>query len=302
MAEPDELYTLRAQYWLGHYTLALDEGRQAARRPMPPHLKTEREEMMLRAQLALKQYDLVLAEGGGSSKSPTLQALALHAKFLADTSPGSRSAVVDNLKVLLASGEAASNTTLQLTACHIFLGAGLVREALQCVHMGLTMEHLAMCIQIYISIDRLDLANDALNLLKQADEDSVLAQLGSAQLAIAHGRSRSDDAVHILSGLSEQYGPSVMLLNSLAVANMVSGKYEAAEGNLREALADEGGAKDADTLVNSVVCAQYLGKKSEEVEQYLGMLRAGHAAHPFVQGLLQVEGAFERESAKYLHA
>ena len=29
--EPDELYTLRAQYWLGHYSMALDEGRQAAR-------------------------------------------------------------------------------------------------------------------------------------------------------------------------------------------------------------------------------------------------------------------------------
>ncbi|KAL3795559.1 hypothetical protein HJC23_009272 [Cyclotella cryptica] len=300
MAEPDELYTLRAQYWLGHYTLALDEGRQAARRPMPPHLKTEREEMMLRSQLALGHYDLVVAEGGGSGKPPALQALALHAKFLSDPSPDSRSAIIDSLKVLLASPESASNTTLQLTACHIFLGANLIREALQCVHMGLTMEHLAMCIQIYIKIDRLDLANDALNLLKQADEDSVLAQLGSAQLAIAHGRSRSDDAVHILSGLSEQYGPSVMLLNSLAVANMVSGKYEAAEGNLKEALGEEaGGAKDADTLVNLVVCAQHLGKKSAEIEQYLNMLKAGHRGHPFVEGLEQVEGAFERESHKY---
>lgn len=303
MAEPDDLYTLRAQYWLGHYTLALDEGRQAARRPMAPHLKTEREEMMLRCQLALGQYDLVMAEGGGATKPPTLQALALHAKFLSDPSPDSRAAVVDNLKVLLASPESASNTSLQLTACHTFLGANLTREALQCVHMGLTMEHLAMCVQIYIKIDRLDLAEESLNLLKQADEDSILAQLGSAQLAIAHGRSRSDDAAHILGGLSEQYGPSIMLLNSLAVANMVSGKYEAAEGNLREALSEEhGGGNDADTLVNMVVCAQHMGKQGEETQKYLTMLKSGHGGHPFVQGLVQVEGAFERESHKYLHA
>eukprot|EP01082_Thalassiosira_pseudonana_P003971 g3146.t1 g3146 contig12:1511270-1511608(+) len=105
MAEPDELYTLRAQYWLGHYTLALDEGRQAARRPMPPHLKSEREELVLRCQLALGQYDLVIAEGSGGGKSPSMQALALHARYLS-ASPEARPSVVDSLKVLLSQPDA----------------------------------------------------------------------------------------------------------------------------------------------------------------------------------------------------
>mmetsp|Transcript_15361 Transcript_15361/g.32323 ORF Transcript_15361/g.32323 Transcript_15361/m.32323 type:complete len:305 (-) Transcript_15361:269-1183(-) len=300
MSEPDELYTLRAQYWLGHYNLCLEEARQAARRPMAPHLKSEREEMMLRAQLALGQFDKVIAEGSGSS-SPALQALALHASFLSFPSDSpDKSMIVDSLKVLLAQPESAGNTSLQLTACHIFMQADLLREALQCVHHGLTMEHLAMCVQIYLKIDRLDLANDSLNLLKQADEDSVLAQLCGAYLAIAHGRSRSDDAAHILSGLSEQYGPSVMLLNCLAAANMVSGKYDAAEANLKEALSDEfGGEKDADALVNIVVCGQHLGRGEKDLEQYLSVLKAMHANHPFVRGFLQVEAAFDRESNKY---
>ena len=298
MAEPDELYTLRAQYWLGHYTLALDEGRAAARRPMSPHLKSEREELMLRCQLALGQYDKVMAEGGSANASPALQALALHASYLSSDA-SNKSSVVDNLKVLIASPEAAGNTSLQLTACHVFMAANQLKDALQCVHLGLTMEHLAMCIQLYIKIDRLDLANEALNLLKQADEDSILAQLTSAYLAIATGRSRADDAVHMLMGLSEQYGPSLMLLNCLAVANLVGGKYEAAESNLREAIDEFGGENDADTLVNMVVCGTHLGRKGEEVEKYLGLLRGGFGDHPFVQGLVQVEGAFERESHKY---
>jgi len=60
MAEPDELYTLRAQYWLGHYTLALDKAKNASCKPMPPHLKNEREELVLRCYLGLKQirFDL----------------------------------------------------------------------------------------------------------------------------------------------------------------------------------------------------------------------------------------------------
>ena len=61
MTEPDELYTLRAQYWLGHYNLAMDEAKSVARRPMSPALKAEREEFLARALIATKQYDKVLA-------------------------------------------------------------------------------------------------------------------------------------------------------------------------------------------------------------------------------------------------
>lgn len=301
MAEPDELYTLRAQYWLGHYALALDEARASARRPMAPHLKSEREELMLRCQLGLGQYDKVMADGG-SGGTAAMQALALHASYLSSAAEA-REGVVNGMKALMATSEASGNTSLQLTACHVFLSANMLREALGCVHLGLTMEHLAMCVQIYIKIDRLDLANDALNLLKQADEDSILAQLTSAYLAIANGSSRSDDAAHILGGLSEQYGPSLMLLNCTAVANIVGGKYESAENNLKEAMdAEFGGQGDADTLVNMVAVSQHLGRKPSEIENYLMALKATCADHPFVVGLMQVEGAFEREANKYIAA
>ncbi|KAL7546760.1 hypothetical protein ACHAWF_010095 [Thalassiosira exigua] len=297
MAEPDELYTLRAQYWLGHYVLALDEGKASARRPMPPHLKSEREELVLRCHLAMGNYDKV-ATDGGSSDSPALRALALHARYLS----GSKDEAVEGIKALVVDPSAAGNTSLQLTACHVYLAAGKLREALQCVHHGLTMEHLAMCVQIYLKIDRLDLANDALNLMKQADEDSVLAQLAGVYVAVSTGRSRADDAVHVLAGLSEQYGPSLMLLNVTAVANMVGGRYDAAEENLKAAVSEFGGGTDPDTLANLVACSQHLGKSGAEVEKYLSALRTGSGDHPFAEGLAQVEGAFEREAGKYLSA
>ena len=64
MSEPDELYTLRAQYWLGHYNLALEEGKSIMRRPMSPELKAEREEFMLRCQMALGQQAKVISASG----------------------------------------------------------------------------------------------------------------------------------------------------------------------------------------------------------------------------------------------
>lgn len=54
---PDELYTLRAQFQLGHYALAVNEAKQLARRPMSAALKVEREEYLMRAHAALHQYD-----------------------------------------------------------------------------------------------------------------------------------------------------------------------------------------------------------------------------------------------------
>jgi coatomer subunit epsilon len=56
MAEPDELYTLRAQFALGHYGLALQESKQVARRPLSVALQAEREEYAVRALIALRQF------------------------------------------------------------------------------------------------------------------------------------------------------------------------------------------------------------------------------------------------------
>ena len=61
MSEPDELYTLRAQFWLGHYQMALDEAKSIMRRPMSPDLKAEREEIIARCYIAMKDYDRVIS-------------------------------------------------------------------------------------------------------------------------------------------------------------------------------------------------------------------------------------------------
>jgi hypothetical protein len=71
MSEPDELYTLRAQYWLGHYSLAMEEAKSVMRRPMSPELKVEREELGLRAQLGLGQRDKVISAAQASGSAGT---------------------------------------------------------------------------------------------------------------------------------------------------------------------------------------------------------------------------------------
>jgi len=295
MSEPDELYTLRAQYWLGHYRQCVEEGKSVSRRPMGPQLKNEREEFVLRAQLALGEYDKVLRETEGSDR-PSMRALGLHASYESCPDPLTRDSICETLKAMLAEPESANSTSFQLTACHIFLRHGLTREALQCVHLGMTMEHLAVSLQIYLKIDRLDLAEEQLRLMKQADEDSLLTQLCSAYLGIAGGRSTVDDAVHVLASLSEQYGPSVMLLNVTAVANLVKGNYDTAEAALAEAAQEHG--NDADTLINTIACYWQMGKGGD-TQPFIAKLKSGHPLHPYVQALDRVASALDREAVKY---
>ena len=40
----------------------------------------------------------------------------------------------------------------------VYMHEGDTKEALRCVHLGTTMEHLALTVQIFLKMDRLDLA------------------------------------------------------------------------------------------------------------------------------------------------
>lgn len=162
------------------------------------------------------------------------------------------------------------------------------------------MEQILLKLQIYIKMNRNDLAKEQLTLLQQADEESILTQLGSVYTAVANGRSHAQDAIHVLSSLSEQYGPSIMLLNCTAVAYMVNEQYDAAEGALSQALAELSDSQtDVDVLINLLVCSQHQGKSPDVMEPYLAQLKAGYPTHPFVEGLMRVEAAFDRETVKY---
>merc|ERR1711957_799602 len=176
-----------------------------------------------------------------------------------------------------------STPTTRLTAAHVYLAQGNMNSnALEMVHSGDTLEHLAISVQIHLSIDRPDLAREILGLMKSRDEEA--------------------EAVHIVRALSEQYGPSPMLLNMTAVGLAVSGDYEAAAMCLAEAAAAEGTTPGADTLVNAAAISRQKAASGSEVEMNAAVssMRAAYPEHSFVKGLDRFEVAFERESVKYV--
>jgi coatomer protein complex subunit epsilon len=222
-----------------------------------------------------------------------LKALALQAQFAKLSAIGGLTqTVIQQLQSMLGDGV---SPRVQLTAAHVFLQAGMKKEALQCVHQGLTMEQISLCVQIYIILDRLDLAQQMLQQLRKNDEDSMLTQLTSVQVALATGSSMAGEAVHTLNQISEQYGPSPLLLNLMACAQMQGGNYAEAERKLSQAR-EEFSADDANTLVNLIVASQHQHKP---VGEYIATLKKQYPTHFLSLGLDTVGGAFDREAIKY---
>lgn len=301
--EPDELYTLRAQYWLGHYNLAIEEAKSVVRRPMSTGLKMEREEFQLRAMLASGEIDKVIAQSTGAGNDrPGLQALCLAAQYnSSNATEDSKSSIIDQLKVLV------SNTTsnhAKLIAAQILLSAGLTKDALQCVSTSSTtmsLEQMLLALQIYIKIDRIDLAQSQLKTMKLSDEDAVLTQLGTVYVALANGSSSANDVLHAMNSLMEQYGPSPLLLNLTACGHLQSGEYNNAEKRLEECLSEFGGENNndtmiADTYINMIVACTHQGKS---IDQYVTQMKQFYPNHTFCTGLDRVLGAIDREAVKY---
>ena len=308
--EPDELYTLRTCYYLGHYKLALEEGQNLTRRPMAPTSKSELDELLIRAKIANGSYN----SSPNPSWNPNLQ--MLHLLYLSGDFNDDKDEIGTKVETILSNSSIptdnnshCNSSNLQLYAAQTFLKLGKIREALKCVHLGISMEQIALCLQIYIQLDRLDLASEQLQLMKQADEDATLTQLANAILCSAMGKSRAEEAVYAYQTLSEQYGPSLMLLNSMTCAYMVCGNFPAAETQNQEAMdliAAEGEVSSensnnlavADALVNAVAIYQNLGNLSK-VQSTLDTLKAKHATHPYVTALQTVEQAFQRVCVQY---
>ena len=219
--------------------------------------------------------------------------MGLAAQYHSAATAEAKEAVVDQLKVMAGSS---SVPGVQLAAAQVFLEAGLNKDALQCVHGAATMEHIALILQVYLRIDRLDLAQQQLRQLKSADEDAVLTQLGSIYCNLATGSSGAADALHSVNTLLEQYGASPLLSNLSACALMLQGSYAEAEGRLQECLQEFPDNIVPDTLINMVVCSQHQQKPTQP---WVAQMKTAYPLHSFCAGVERVQAAFDREVGKY---
>jgi coatomer protein complex subunit epsilon len=281
---PDALFAVHNNFYLGAYQAAINEAESLT--GLGATEATERDCFMYRSYLAQGSYQLPISEI--SEDAPTaLQAVKLLAQYLSDE--GAKDTVISTLGQWLTDPACANNTTLALMATSVYQAEGNLVDALKCCHSTTSLELMAMSVQLFIKMDRPDVAEKKLKDMMAIDEDATCTQLAQAWVNLALGGNKVQEAFYIFQELGDKYTWTTRLHNGSAVCSMHMRRYDEAEKELLEALAKD--SKDADTLANLVVVTLHLGKPSS---RYLNQLKASDPNHASLKRTAQFEEAFDR--------
>lgn len=123
----------------------------------------------------------------------------------------------------------------------------------------------AVVVQIYLQMNRLDLAKKEVESCKAWAEDAMLAQLMEAWVGLrVGGGDRYQNAYYIYEEIAtSSTSPTVKSMVGEAVCNIQMGQYPEAEGILQEALVKE--PTNTDAIVNQIVLSTLLSKPAEEI-------------------------------------
>uniref|UniRef100_A0A7S0J5A0 Coatomer subunit epsilon n=1 Tax=Calcidiscus leptoporus TaxID=127549 RepID=A0A7S0J5A0_9EUKA len=291
MAE-EELFSLRNAVHLGAYTQAISEANSI--NPSSEAVRHQRDFLMYRAFVEQGQYRLVIDEVGASAPLSS-QAVKLLASYL-EAGRETKEMVILQLKEWLSDSQSAGSWELALMAGTVLLHEKDFQEALKHTHQNTQIDVMALVLQIYLAMHRLDLARTQLKAMQEHDDDATLTKLAGAYVAMAEGCEKSQpdkyqDALYEFQELGEKYTMSVMLLNAMALCQMHMGRFDEAERLLQDALSKSN--NDPNSMANLIVCMQQL-RKTTEASRYTAQLKALAPSHPWVVKHVELESSFDR--------
>ena len=227
-----------------------------------------------------------------SSTSIGLRAVRLLATVLSDSTR--KDAAMTQMQEWVGEASFSGSNSLKVVAAILYMCDDNLKDALKAIRNPADLEQHALTTQIYLRMDRLDLAQKQLKSMKAVDEDSTLTQLATAWIHLATP-GKAQDASYIFDELSDKHGASALLLNGLAVSKMHQAAFEEAETLLQEALGKA--PSDPDSLANLIAVSQHLQRAPEVVSRYLAQLKAKAPGHQLLSSLSVFEGAYDRVSA-----
>ncbi|DBA02681.1 TPA: hypothetical protein N0F65_010506 [Lagenidium giganteum] len=290
MAEPDDLFTLKNQLWVGNYQNAISEGNMLNH--VRDSLRVERDVYVYRAQLGLGQVQQVLQSIPDSGTTPiALSAVKLLATYLNN---GDKEMIELTLKEWLMDPASAENPHLLLVAGMIFSREGKLSDALSALSRGNTLEHMLYIVHLYLQMDRVDLAAKQVHEMKQIEEDSTLTQLAHAWVLTVKGGEKADEATLHFQELSDRFGSTPLLLNGAAVAFMALKNYIEAERLLMEALQKD--QTNEDTLINLIAVSSHMNRPTQ---QFFMQLQQVAPANAWLQNYIRLDREFAATAASF---
>jgi tetratricopeptide (TPR) repeat protein len=303
MSQPDPLFDLRTFFWLGNYQAGINAGTRSKIQTDAQRL--ERDVYMYRCYIEQANYPIVLEEIAENHKSKALLAVRLLAQFTKEKSNGGNIVQINEnfapqLEALLSeeyNPEEDDGKWLQIIGGILYNRMGLLEKAFKTVFNSPTLEARALILEIYLRLNRVDLAEAELKNIQSQYDYAIPTLLASAWLNILLGGERSNDALYTYQELLDKYGPSVPLLNGFAMALINLKRFDDAEKSLLEAL--EKNPKSAETLANLVVVYAHQKKGADLINRTLLQLKQVDANHPSITTVKNFEEEFQKQSARF---
>lgn len=136
-------------------------------------------------------------------------------------------------------------------------------------HLNRLANSVAYIIQIYLSISRPDLAKAQFEQAKRWAEDDLLLQFIESSIGLATGRDGYTDAqAFYTEQLANPSLSSSRMLTARGVARLLRGDIEDAKSDLEEALQQQGGNGDAETVAAFAVASGLGASKKTDSDEW----------------------------------
>ena len=299
--ESSELYHVKQQFILGAYKALAELSPEI---PEPDY--TSLLLYKVRSLIALGDPKAALALIPPSEENVALKSAASLARYVAATDDTAKEAALEELRDLSvevesddAMGSPRDKALVRVVAGTAFARAGEVEEALETLGTETEdLEAVAVIVQIYLSINRPDLAKKQFDRSKKWAEDDLLLQLIESNIGLVSGK---DGFSNSQSFYSEQLAnPSMTsphLLTARGVTRLLRNEIQEAKSDLEEALLQQ--SDDAETLAALVVAGGLGALKKEETEAHWSRLASEHPSHPLVQDVNEKSQLFDELVGKF---
>ncbi|KAI8081287.1 coatomer epsilon subunit-domain-containing protein [Halteromyces radiatus] len=299
MDEESVLFGIRNLFALGNYQALINEV-TSTRNLHSPDAKLEAQIYLYRSYVAQGKYNLVLSDIQDTDADAGLKAVRLLSLYLQQKSKAlPTDDLVQQAKQFFEEGSHRVHPVVQVVIATLLVNAGKYDDALQVLHVRTKkLECVALAVQIYLQIDRLDLARSEVNHAKSWAEDALLLQMMEAWVGLRVGGEKYQEAFYIFEEFGQSStGQTVRVLNGQATANLAMGRYPEAESLLLEALNKN--SDDPETLVNMITCSNLMAKTQDTTTRYINQLREVAPQHPFLVDLDLKSSLFDRSATRF---
>ncbi|THG99795.1 hypothetical protein EW026_g2612 [Hermanssonia centrifuga] len=306
--DSSELYHVKQQFVLGAYKTLVDL-------TLPDPNSPDYSPILIyqaRAHIALNEPSSALSLVPSDSENIALKAVAALARYVDAKQEAQKDATLEELRDLCVEvegddvdGDERDKWLVRVLAGTAFARADEVEEALETLCAGSNndnLEAVAVTVQVYLSIHRPDLAKKELERAKRWAEDDLLLQHIEASINLVTGADNYSDCNSFYTEqLANPSLTSPHLLTARGVTRLLRGEVSAAKSDLEEAVSQQGGTADAETLGAMTVAVGLSQAKQNEVDaqQLWSQLSGQYPTFPLVVDLAQKSTLFDELAARF---